>query len=216
MTVVEEAKRATRAAVRARRRARSPEERAVVAGRLAERVLGLPEVAVLVAAGGGTVTAYASYRGEPGTAPLLAALREAGVRVLLPVVVGDGVLEWSEYDGPATVATYDRGIPEPVGRRLPGRGAAALEAARARVVLLPALAVGADGRRLGQGGGFYDRLCAALPPVGDGGPLLVALVHDDEVLSPADLPADDHDVAVDVVVTESRVLRTASPEHPER
>jgi 5-formyltetrahydrofolate cyclo-ligase len=210
VTTLEDAKRAARSRVRAARRARGAEERAAVAGRLADAVLALPEVDVLARAGAGTVSAYASFRGEPGTAPLVDRLRAEGVRVLLPVVVGavgDGLLEWAEYDGPATVATYDRGIPEPVGPRLPGAGADALLAAGVRVVLLPATAAGTDGRRLGQGGGFYDRVLAGLPRWSEGGPLRVALVHDDELVPAGEVPAGEDDAPVDVVVTDRRTVR---------
>lgn len=201
------AKAALRSQVRRRRRDRDAQQRAEIATGLADRVLGLPEVAVLVAAGGGTVAAYASYRGEPGTGPLLDRLREAGVRVLLPVVTGPASLGWAEYAGPTTLAAYDRGIPEPVGPRLPGEGAAALLAARTRVVLVPATAVAADGIRLGQGGGYYDRLAEDLRRDGAHRPLLVALVHDDEVLPAGEVPHDDHDLVVDAVVTDRRVVR---------
>ena len=69
------------------------------------------------------------------------------------------------------------------------------------MVLLPATAAGADGRRLGQGGGFYDRALASVPPHRLGGPLRVALVHDDELLPAGAVPAGPYDQTVDVVAT---------------
>jgi 5-formyltetrahydrofolate cyclo-ligase len=89
-----------------------------------------------------------------------------------------------------------RRLAEPAGRRL---GPDAI--ARADVLVVPALAVDRAGRRLGQGGGSFDRALARARPDA----LVVALVHDDEVSS-GPLPVEPHDRAVDVVVTPERVL----------
>jgi 5-formyltetrahydrofolate cyclo-ligase len=180
---VAEAKAALRRRVREKRRSRDAGARAQVAEQLRGVVLGLPEVR-----GAATVACYVSRPAEPGTAPLLAALRDLGIRVLLPVLLADSDLAWE-------VAT-----PGPAADR-PCREALS----RADVVLVPALAVDTLGHRLGQGGGSYDR---ALTRVGAGVPV-VALVHDDEVLDAAvePVPAVAHDRAVDLAATPSRVLR---------
>jgi 5-formyltetrahydrofolate cyclo-ligase len=62
--------------------------------------------------------------------------------------------------------------------------------ARADVVLVPALAVDAAGRRLGRGGGSYDRALARVGPLVP----LIALIYDDELVE--QVPAEGHDVAV--------------------
>jgi 5-formyltetrahydrofolate cyclo-ligase len=172
----------------ARRTARPAAERQRVADRLADLALEL-------CSGAGVVAAYASFGGEPGTAPLRRALRSAGATVLLPVVRGNE-LAWVVDDGAEPRRGGQRGVPEPTGAVL-GVGAAGLLAAGVAVVLMPALAVDAAGVRLGRGGGYYDRLLAGLPahPVG---PLRVALVHDDEALIA--VPAERHDARVDLVL----------------
>ena len=167
-----------RRAVAGRRQARSAAERAEVARDLEARVLALPEVSTAR-----TVAAYASYPSEPGTAPLRAALRGRGVRVLLPVLLADGDLDW----------VVDGAAPEHLG---------STAIMRADVVLCPATAVTAAGARLGKGGGSYDRALARLPPSA----LVVALVHDDEVVE--HVPVEPHDQLVDVVVSPRRTLRT--------
>ena len=86
---------------------------------------------------------------------------------------------------------------EPGGPRL-GKGAIAT----ADVVIVPALAVDPRGGRLGQGGGSYDR---ALARTRDG-TLVVALLHDDELLAEA-VPTAGHDRPVGAVVTPRRVVR---------
>jgi 5-formyltetrahydrofolate cyclo-ligase len=68
------------------------------------------------------------------------------------------------------------------------------------VVLVPALAVDAEGHRLGRGGGHYDRSLALRPDRGaSGAGALIAVLFDGERVPI--LPFDAHDVAVDAVVT---------------
>lgn len=139
-----------------------------------------------------TVVAFASAGSEPPTCSLLDGLRDAGVRVLLPVVDG-AALDWAVYDGWDALVPGARGTLEPTGDRL-GRAAAAT----ADLVLVPALAVDRAGHRLGRGAGFYDR---ALVDVETG--RTVAVVYDDEVVD--DLPTEPHDRPVGSVLTPSGV-----------
>jgi 5-formyltetrahydrofolate cyclo-ligase len=144
-----------------------------------------------VCAVAGTVAAYAAVGAEPPTAPLLDGL--PGVRLLLPVLLPDGDLDWAEHHPGQPLRPSTRGLLEPVGPRL-GRDAVT----DCDVVLVPALAADRAGHRLGRGGGSYDR---ALPRATG---LLVALLHDGELLD--DVPVEAHDVAVDAVVTPSHGL----------
>lgn len=186
-------KRAARADARARRRALimpdgEPEHSTT------ERLLALPELQSLAA--GSTVAAYVARGHEPETEPLLRALRERGVRVLLPVVLGDLDLDWAVDQGEHAPGTGP-GVPEPTGPRL---GVDAIS--QAQVVVTPALAVDRRGRRLGQGGGSYDRALARRRP----GAFVVALLHAGEIWDD-DLPADELDQTVDAAVTPHEVAR---------
>ena len=174
--------------VRAARRDRRPEERRAAATALADRVLALPELGAAR-----TVAAYVSTATEPGTLPLRTALRGRGVRVLLPVLRADDDLDWAVDDGPLEPGRRPT-IAEPTGARL---GADSI--GQAAVVVCPATAVAVDGTRLGHGGGSYDRALART------GALVVALVHDDELVEA--LPRDPHDRPVHVAVTPGRTVR---------
>jgi 5-formyltetrahydrofolate cyclo-ligase len=66
---------------------------------------------------------------------------------------------------------------------------------------VPGVAFDASGRRLGRGGGSYDRALAARGAA----TLAVGLAYDEQVVD--EVPTDAHDVPVDVVVTPTRVLR---------
>ncbi|MEV7600388.1 5-formyltetrahydrofolate cyclo-ligase [Kitasatospora sp. NPDC089797] len=173
------------------RRALTAEGRAAAADALAGHAWEL-------AAAGSTVAAYVSVGAEPGTRPLLDALREDGVRVLLPVLLPDNDLDWAEYTGPDALAPAGRGLLEPVGPRL---GPEAVTGAS--VVLLPGLAVDRAGLRLGRGGGSYDRVLERLARAG-ARPVLAVLLYGHEVLDR--VPAESHDRPVDVVVTPAGVL----------
>lgn len=150
---------------------------------LAEVVLAAEEVRRAA-----TVACYVSVGTEPGTTLLLDRLRAAGKRVLLPVLLPDDDLDWATYDGALHPAR--RGLLEPGG---PALGVDAI--ATADAVLVPGLAVGADGTRLGRGGGSYDRALGRVPV----GTFTCVLLYDDELL-PA-VPAEPHDRPVTAAAT---------------
>ncbi|MDJ0342365.1 5-formyltetrahydrofolate cyclo-ligase [Streptomyces sp. H10-C2] len=176
------------------RRGRTAQDREAAARALARQVADLPEVRAA-----GTVAAYVSMGGEPGTRELIEALRTAGTRVLLPVLMADNDLDWAEYEGPEALERTDRRLFEPTGARL---GADAV--VQARVVLLPGLAVDARGLRLGRGGGSYDRVLARLQRAG-GDPSLMVLLYANEVV--ARVPKEPHDHPVHLAVTPEGIHR---------
>ncbi len=130
------------------------------------------------------VASYVPLPDEPGIPP-----REGW---LLPVLLEDGDLDWTVYDG--TLASGARGVQEPIGERL---GVDAI--ASCDLVLVPALLVDRRGHRLGKGGGSYDRALARATG------LTIALVHDDEVIDV--LPTEPHDVPVRAIATPSTGVR---------
>ena len=143
-----------------------------------------------------TVAAYVSVGREPGTSALLDLLREAGKRVVVPVLLPDLDLDWATYEGPTSLAPAGRGLLEPLTPRL---GVEAV--ATADVVLVPGLAVSRSGRRLGRGGGSYDRALGRVPV---GTPTWV-LLYDDEV--GIEVPVEPHDRPVTTAVSPRGVAR---------
>lgn len=143
-----------------------------------------------------TVAAYVSIGAEPGTGLLLDALVADGKRVLLPVLLPDGDLDWAVYAGAGSLRPAGRGLLEPDGPRL---GVDAVSTAD--VVLVPGLAVAGDGMRLGRGGGSYDRALARVPV----GTFTCVLLHEGERL--AGVPAESHDRRVSAAADPSGVTR---------
>jgi len=173
------------------RRRLSVAELGVCSRGLAGHLLAAPEVRSAT-----TIAAYVSIGSEPGTSWLLDRLAQRGTRVLLPVLLPDGDLDWATYGGEGSLASGRLGLLEPVGERL---GVEAIAGADA--VLVPGLAVSPTGMRMGRGGGSYDRALARVPV----GTFTCVLVYDDE--AGRDVPAEAHDRAVGAVATPSGLRR---------
>lgn len=84
------------------------------------------------------------------------------------------------------------------------------------LVVTGCVAVSEDGTRLGKGGGFSDLEAAIAAEAGLLGEhtVVVTTVHELQVLPVGAIPATDHDVRVDLVVTPDRVLPTPSSGRP--
>jgi 5-formyltetrahydrofolate cyclo-ligase len=158
---------------------------------LADLLIAAPEVRRAA-----TVAAYVSIGREPGTGALLSALADAGKRVILPVLLPDGDLDWGLHTGDAGLVPARLGLLEPAG---PGLGVDAV--ATADVVLVPGLAVSSTGQRLGRGGGSYDRALGRVPV----GTFTCALLYDGEV--GVDVPVEPHDRPLTAAATPTRIVR---------
>lgn len=173
------------------RRRMSLAELGEAAAAIADHLLAAPEVRRAA-----TVAAYVSRASEPGTGLLLEALLDAGKRVVLPVLLPDGDLDWAELTGPDALQPASRGLLEPTGPAL-GQDAVAT----ADAVLVPGLAVSGTGLRLGRGGGSYDRALGRVPA----GTFTCCLLYPAEV--GVDVPAEPHDRPVAAVATPEGVTR---------
>ena len=125
-------------------------------------------------------------------------------RALLPVLLdeaGDplGEPRWGLWEAGRALVTLGRPPAQPDGE---ARGAESLK--EADLIIIPALAASADGTRLGQGGGWYDRALTHRSP----GVPVVAAIFDDEVLEAGIIPAEPHDVPIDGIVTPTRTITT--------
>lgn len=140
-----------------------------------------------------TVLAFASIRNEVRTEPSIEAAWSASKRVALPRVQGDELsLHLVEPRTPLVPGSFS--IPEPA------EDAPRIEPGEIELALIPALAVDPRGYRIGYGGGYYDRLIPRLSEA-----CTCALAYDFQLIS--EVPELRFDVAVDLVVTDARVIR---------
>lgn len=136
------------------------------------------------------VAGYAAIGDEIDPQTLLETFALEQARIALPCVVGK--------DQPLTFRswTLDQPLePGPFGTRQPGADHAELNPS---LILVPLVGFDLKGRRLGYGGGFYDR---TLEKLRQSGPLtVVGLAYAAQRL--AKVPAEAHDIRLDWVVTE--------------
>ena len=161
--------------------------------RIARAVRALPEYK-----GARTILFYVSAK--PNEVDTLFLIRKAlseGVKALVPVTDFErSKLLISELKDMAELAPARFGLLEPCPDSI--RPA---DASEADVIIVPGVAFDRQCRRIGFGGGYYDRLLA------DGGAVSIALGYEGQIVER--VPTDSNDVPVDIIVTESRVYRTA-------
>ena len=123
-------------------------------------------------------------------------------RALLPVLLNEagaplGEPRWGLWEAGQALVT--RGCPpaQPEGEVL---GAESLK--EADLIIIPALAASADGTRLGQGGGWYDRALLHRSP----GVAVASVIFDDEVLESGVIPTEAHDVPIDAIITPTHTI----------
>jgi 5-formyltetrahydrofolate cyclo-ligase len=143
------AKQTLRAELKARRTALTSRELQVAGDAAARLITQLPEWKQAK-----TVCLYASFGGELPTDGLLALALLEGKRLLLPRVTNKTTLVLHE------VADLGALQPSRLGIREPKPTAPVATLADAGLILVPGLGFDGAGRRLGFGGGFYDRLLA--------------------------------------------------------
>lgn len=143
-----------------------------------------------------TVLLTLPFRSEWDTRPLAAHALSAGKRVVMPRVdrVARTLRLHAVADLYADVVAGYLGIPEP-RESLP-----IVEPDAIDWVLVPGVAFDAAGRRLGYGGGFFDRL---LPLVRAGAPR-IAGAFDVQIID--EVPAGPHDRRVDAIISPTRTL----------
>jgi len=148
---------------------------------------------LLAAHQGGVLAGYVPIRTEVDPLPVMAQWCGTGC-ACVPVISGAGQpLEFREWTPEARMTDG------PFGAAVPAEGAWL----RPDVVIVPLVAFDAQGRRLGYGGGFYDRTLERLRAAGP-----VFAVGFAYAAQRADtLPQERTDQPLDAIVTEQGVLR---------
>ena len=189
-----EEKRALRRAMRSQREALDTDQRVALTVAAVERLLDLP---VFAAIDGRLVAGYVAARGELSPAGALAFVRDQGGTVALPRV----------SDAPPrlrfhVVATDKDLRPGRFGLSEPAETTPEIAPRDLAAMIVPGLAFDATGRRVGFGGGYYD---GVIDEARAGGAAVIGFAYDFQIVDAC--PAGPDDRAVDLVVTDARVIR---------
>lgn len=102
-----------------------------------------------------------------------------------------------------TLTVHDFAAPRETHRfgfEQPAASAPRIEASQVDTVLVPGLAFGSDGRRLGRGAGYYDRFLAVLDAD------KIGITTSGRIRE--GLPLESHDVLMDWIATEEGIVRS--------
>lgn len=188
---LDQAKRALRAELRERRQQLSDAQREAAAEGIRAQL-----EALVASLGARSVSCFLSSPAEPGTRPFINAAIAQGIRVLLPVMREDGLLDWTVGSPGGEERQSALGVPEAVGDLL---GPIAVN--DVDLMIVPAAAVDTGGMRMGWGRGFFDKTLGSMarrPPV-------YAVIYDSELVD--SVPQDVHDQPVTGVVTPTRTIQ---------
>jgi 5-formyltetrahydrofolate cyclo-ligase len=134
--------------------------------------------------------------GEVRTDRILAETLRSGRRLALPRIEGDRLIHHE-------IRSTEELVPARFGLYEPPSSAPRIDPAEIDLVVVPGLAFDRAGNRLGFGKGYYDRF------LGEARAGKVALLYAVQLLD--EVPADEHDVPVDMLVTEKGAERCGPP-----
>lgn len=139
---------------------------------------------------------YAPIRGEVPTRDILIAALADGKTVCYPLSHVHGrVLSFR------SVSSESELEPGRLGVREPAHTKELIPIEKIELFVVPGLAFGRRGQRLGRGGGYYDATLKAASPTSR----RVGLTFSEMLVD--DLPQEDHDADMDLVVTDVESLR---------
>jgi len=142
------------------------------------------------------VAGYWPVGGEIDPRPLLAALAKAGRQIALPrVATRAGDARFYIWNAGEALSADAFGVPSPP----PG------QELHPQLILVPLLAFDRAGRRLGQGGGHYDRILTRYRAQGA---IAAGLAYAQQEMKL--VPAGSHDAPLDWVITPREAIRCAA------
>ena len=202
MLIEESMKVKLRKELRARRRALSAADHALRSNLAASSITRLPAFKP-----GARVAVYLPFDRETNTAALLIAARRRRVRIYVPVIESRRYarLRFYPLSGKTRRGVFGISIPHRAARRR------TVAPRWLDLIVVPLVGIDGRGRRLGMGGGFYDRALAFRRNRRHWrGPHLVGLAF--ECQSAEAVYAQAHDIRLDAVATERGVRYFRSDE----
>ena len=165
----------------------TPDQIQILSDKIQANVMSIPNVIEAY-----TIFIYASIDNEVSTHKLIKQLLNRNKNVLVPKIFDAGRMKACSIKSFDDLSTGQSDIPQPQ-HVMEYDGCI-------DVILLPALAYTPNGDRLGRAGGYYDRFLTDRPD-----PLRIGLGFDFQIVET--IPADHHDQAVHMIVTESQIIQ---------
>ena len=141
------------------------------------------------------VMAYASMADEVQLQGLLEHSLKAGKLLALPYVISQGLMGAARVKSLAALTEGAYGI-----LTVAEEGREMLPPGSLDLIVVPGVAFGLDGSRLGMGAGFYDRFLSESEPQA----LRIALCFDCQLAE--EIPMEVHDQRVEAIITETRFI----------
>jgi len=140
------------------------------------------------------IALYAPAHKETDTTDILEAAFASGKRVLYPAVCGERMV-FRQVEELRSMAEGSYGILEPCPTGIDHH------ADEPDLIVVPGVAFDPDGHRIGYGKGYYDRFLQHP----DRKALLIGLCHDFQLID-GKIPAEEHDVRMELIVTDRRII----------
>lgn len=142
-----------------------------------------------------SIALYAQIRNEVQTTDVLRRALADGKQVCFPRVENEELV-FVSVAGSESLQAGRFGVAEPVGNEL-------VQTEEINLMLVPGVGFDRNGYRIGYGRGFYDRATRRRRPQ-----QMIGLAYSFQLVE--DLPAEDHDVRLDKLITETGIISFAS------
>lgn len=175
--------------MRAKRMSLSRKEAAIAADKVADAVISLKEYQEAR-----VLLAYIAVQGELDVSKIVNDAKNNGKKVAFPLCAENGRLRLLIPNKETAFKKGAYGIPEP-----DASDSHEINSRELDLIIAPGLAFDMSGNRLGQGGGYYDRLLA------DTDAYAIGVGYDFQLVE--ELWVEAHDRKLDCIVTQSQLLR---------
>lgn len=187
-----EEKQRLRTAIRREEQALGAKYKASSSAAICAHIMGMPEYRDAE-----TVFCFVGRANEIDTTPLLTDALAAGKRLCVPLCVEKGMMELRQITDLSQLISGSYGIQEPPA------DAPLVSIDDVDLSIIPCLTCDHGGKRLGQGGGYYDRFLSSYRAA--------AVMVCRERLIREELPVEPHDMPIPLVVTENGLYEDGIP-----
>jgi 5-formyltetrahydrofolate cyclo-ligase len=187
------------------RNALSLEERYQKSMLIAEKLFGLEEFHK-----SSSILFYVAARSEVQTEEMIKQAIKQGKRVFVPITdtVNKRLLvsELHDFDTELAKGAYSIMEPKKIYQRL-------VPLSEVEMIIVPGVAFDLQGDRIGYGGGYYDRMLESFREAERGIKVcLVGVCFECQLIDA--VPVESHDLAVEMIITEERIIVTVHSKYP--